>query len=74
MVSIAEQQLLDAIEGFDPNIKIGTTLDEAGLTDVFQALIDSGEMTVQQVEMQKALEKKSPDKMDSWEKRWSGFC
>ena len=48
-ISIAEQQLLDAIEGFDPNIKIGTTLDEAGLTDVFQGLIDSGEMTVQQV-------------------------
>lgn len=44
-----ESNLLNALEGFDPNIEVGTTLDEAGLTDAFDALLRSGQMTADEI-------------------------
>lgn len=49
-----ESNLLTALEGFDPNIEIGTTLDEANLTQAFQELIDKGYASADEVN--KALE------------------
>ena len=49
-LSDAEQTLLDTLDKFDPDdIKIGTTLDDSGMTEAFNALIASGEMTAEQV-------------------------
>ena len=46
-----EQEALNAaIDAFEPDdIEIGASLDSAGLTDVFNALITSGQMTADQV-------------------------
>lgn len=45
-----EQNLLNMLDNFNPDdIEIGTTLDDSGMTDAFNALIASGEMTAEQV-------------------------
>ena len=49
-----ESNLLNALEGFDPNIEIGTTLEDANLTQAFQELIDKGYASADEVN--KALE------------------
>ena len=49
-LSDAEQTLLNMLDEFDPDdIKIGTTLDDSGMTEAFNALITSGKMTAEQV-------------------------
>lgn len=45
-----EETLLKMLNDFNPDdIKIGTTLDDSGMTEAFNALITSGEMTAEQV-------------------------
>lgn len=49
-LSEEEQELLKMLDDFNPDdIEIGTTLDDSGMTDAFNALIASGEMTAEQV-------------------------
>lgn len=49
-LSEEEQELLNMLDDFNPDdIEIGTTLDDSGMTDAFNALIASGEMTAEQV-------------------------
>ena len=48
-LSETEQNLLNALDSFDPNIEIDTTLDEAGLTEAFDALLRSGQMTAEEI-------------------------
>lgn len=55
-LSAEEQEVLDMINNFNPeDIEIGASLDSSGMTDAFNALIEGGILTAEQVSA--ALEK-----------------